>query len=99
MAVRNASWSSLLRAVMLLTRVVGRRALFGLGHRSFADCADYIQPYTCEQSGFIPGQQDIGRNLPMSDLHFISEDRRFEIQIGGEQVNEMVRFCVESGKK
>ena len=34
----------------------------------------------------------------MSDLHFISEDHLFEILIGGEQVNEMVRFCVESGK-
>jgi integrative and conjugative element protein (TIGR02256 family) len=34
----------------------------------------------------------------MADLHFISEDRRFEIRIGGEQVDEMVRFCVESGK-
>jgi integrative and conjugative element protein (TIGR02256 family) len=34
----------------------------------------------------------------MPELHFISEDRRFEIQMGGEQVNEMVRFCVESGR-
>jgi integrative and conjugative element protein (TIGR02256 family) len=34
----------------------------------------------------------------MADLHFISEDRRFEIHIGGAQVDEMVRFCVKSGK-